>query len=225
MQSLFDAEAPVPTEGIDLRITDRDVILARTDLPRPQLDVFNAQTRRYEAMFTFGSPILGELAVPRAWMSVDVEVLKSRFRFVNTHLESVYPSLPGSDMIQAAQVDELLTATASAEIPVVLAGDFNANAEPGPEYTGAVEKIESRGFTDAWKSANPGDPGYTWPLFGEDQASGLTTPNERIDLIFVSGSVPPRPGRTLKVLSAERTGTKEPWASDHAGVVVELRLK
>ena len=225
MQSLFDAEAPVPTEGIDLRITDRDVILARTDLPRPQFDVFNARSRRYEAMFTFGSPILGELTVPRAWMSVDVEVLKSRFRFVNTHLESVYPGLPGSDRIQAAQVDDLLTAMARVETPVVLAGDFNANAEPGPEHTGAVEKIESMGFTDAWRSANPGDPGYTWPLFGEDQASGPKTPNERIDLIFIGGPVPPRPGRTLKVLSAQRTGTKEPWASDHAGVVVELRLK
>ncbi|MCX6633921.1 MAG: hypothetical protein NT090_02310 [Acidobacteria bacterium] len=108
---------------------------------------------------------------------------------------------------------------------MVLDGDFNANAEPGPEHTGAVAKIESRGFTDAWKSANPGDPGYTWLLFGEDQASGPKAPNERIDLIFIGGPVPPRPGRTLKVLSAQRTGTKEPWASDHAGVVVELRLE
>jgi endonuclease/exonuclease/phosphatase family metal-dependent hydrolase len=225
VQSLFDAEAPVPTEGIDLRITDRDVIVARTDLPRLEFDVFNARSRRYEERFTFGSPILGEIIVPRAWISVDVEILKSRFRFVNTHLESVYPSLPGSDRIQAAQVDDLLTAMAKVETAVVLAGDFNANAEPGPEHTGAVEKIESMGFTDAWKSANPGDPGYTWPLFGEDQASGPKTPNERIDLIFIGGPVPPKPGQTLKVLSAQRTGTKEPWASDHAGVVVELRLK
>jgi endonuclease/exonuclease/phosphatase family metal-dependent hydrolase len=225
VQPLLDAEAPVPTELIDLRITDRDVILARTDLPRPQFDVSNVQTHRYEAIFRFGSPVLGELAVPRGWMSVDVEVLKTQFRFVNTHLENVYPFLPDGGQVQAAQVEELLAWTATAGMPVVMAGDFNANAEPGPEHTGAVEKIVAAGFADAWRTANPGDSGYTWPLFGEDQASGPKNPNERIDLVFAGGRVPGWPVRAVSIVAAERTGALEPWASDHAGVVAKVWLK
>ena len=68
---------------------------------------------------------------------------------------------------------------------------------------------------------NPGDPGYTWPLFGEDQNSGPTMPNERIDLIFVVGAAS---GPSPAVLSAVRTGVAPPFALDHAGVLVEVRL-
>ena len=225
VQSLADAEAPVPAEGIDLRITDRDVILVRIDLPRSQFDVFNAQAHRYEAVFRFGSPILGELVVPRGWMSVDVAVLKSKLRFVNTHMEQAYPGLPNGDETQQAQVSELLAALAAPGMPVILAGDFNANAEPGPEHTGAVQTIVGAGFSDAWKWANPGDPGYTWPLFGEDQFSGPTTPNERIDLIFTGGDTPRWFGRDPNVLSVEQIGVEAPWASDHAGVVMTLRMR
>ena len=32
----------------------------------------------------------------------------------------------------------------------ILAGDFNANAEPGPDHTGTVQAILSAGFADAW---------------------------------------------------------------------------
>jgi len=223
VQSLLDAEAPVPTEGLDLRMTDRNVILARIDLPQSQFDISNVQTHRYRTIFQFGSPLLGEFVEPAGWMSLDVEVFKSKVRFVNTHLEST--SVPQGDQIQLAQVDELLAALASPGMPVILAGDFNANAEPGPEYTGSVRKIVLAGFPDSWQWANIGDPGYTWPLFGEDQASGPTNPNERIDLIFTGGAISLWFGRDLNVLSAERTGTTAPWASDHAGVAVKVRLK
>ncbi len=220
-QFLMDAEAPVPTEGIDLRITDSDVILVRSDLPRPQLRVSNAQVHQYRAKFAYGSPMLGELVVPRGWMSLDVNVLNKAFRFVNTHMESTYPGLPNGATTQLAQIDELMAELAGSTVPVILAGDFNSNAEPGPEQTGGVEKIVAAGFNDCWALLHPGDPGYTWPLFGEDQMSGPKTPNERIDLIFAGGFL----SRKFEVLSAERTGMEMPWASDHAGVVAKVELK
>lgn len=223
VQPLLDAEAPVPAEGIDLRMTDRNVILARTDLPQSQFDISGAEMHRYSTIFQFGSPLLGEFVEPAGWMSVDVAVMNSKFRFVNTHLEST--SVPQGDQIQLAQVKELLAALASTGTPIILAGDFNANAEPGPEHTGAVQQIVSAGFSDSWAWANPGDPGYTWPLFGEDQANGPTNPNERIDLIFTGGSVSLWFGRNPNLLSSERTGTTGPWTSDHAGVVVKLQLQ
>jgi endonuclease/exonuclease/phosphatase family metal-dependent hydrolase len=223
IQSLLDAEAPVPTEGIDLRMTDRNVILARIDLPRSQFEVSNVQTNVFSTIFEFGSPLLGEFVEPTGWISVDVSVFKTTIRFVNTHLEST--GVPGGEQIQEAQVGELLTSLASREMPVVLAGDFNANAEPGPEHTGAVERIVSAGYSDTWDALHPARPGYTWPLFGEDQAGGPTTPNERIDLIFVGGTHSSRFDRAIRVLSAERTGVVSPWASDHAGVVASVWVK
>jgi endonuclease/exonuclease/phosphatase family metal-dependent hydrolase len=149
--------------------------------------------------------------------------MNSKFRFVNTHLESA--GVPQGAQIQLAQVNELLAALTSTGTPIILAGDFNANAEPGPEHTGAVQQIVSAGFSDSWTWANPDDPGYTWPLFGEDQASGPTNTNERIDLIFTGGSVSLWFGRNPNLLSSERTATTGPWTSDHAGVVVKLQLQ
>jgi endonuclease/exonuclease/phosphatase family metal-dependent hydrolase len=222
VQSLLDAEAPVPSENLDLRMTDRNVILARNDLPQSQFDISNVQTHRYTTIFQFGSPLLGEFVEPAGWMSLDVEVMKSKVRFVNTHLESA--SVPNGEEIQVAQASELLAALASAGMPIILAGDFNANAEPGPEHTATFQKIVSAGFADCWKWVNPTDPGYTWPLFGEDQLSGPATPNERIDLIFTGGDIYRWFGRDPNVISVELTGTAAPWSSDHAGIVMKRRL-
>ena len=223
VQWLLDAETPVPSEGIDLRMTDRNVILARIDLPRSQFKLSNVQISDFDTIFQFGSPLLGEFVEPMGWMSVDVEILKSKFRFVNTHLQST--GVPGGEQIQAAQVDELLAVLTSRSMPVVLAGDFNSNAEPGPEHTGSVERIVAAGYSDAWDQVKPARPGYTWPLFGEDQANGPATPNERIDLIFTGSGSTSCLRADPRVLSAERTGVKSPWASDHAGVVASLWVK
>ena len=225
VQAELDSEAPVPSRNIDLRTTDRDVILARLDLPQSQFDLTNAQTHRYRSTFSFGNPILGQLTAPSGWMAVDVVVNGSKMRFVNTHLQTPIAGLPQAEQVQASQADELLINLLFAGMPVVLAGDFNANAEPGPEHTGTAQKIVRSGFVDAWDALHPFDPGYTWPLFGEDQKSGPTVPNERIDLIFAGGLLPSWLGRNPTVLSAERTGTTAPFASDHAGLVVKLRLK
>ena len=196
VQNLMDAEAPVPTEGIDLRITDRDVVLARNDLPRSQFDVYNVQTHRYQAVFKFGSELLGELEVPRGWIAADVQMENFKFRFINTHLECVYPYFP-TDQTQAAQVTELLAGLASPDKLLILAGDFNANAEQGPEHTGAVEKILAAGFADAWRSSRMGEPGYTWPMFGEGstQRSDYVQRTHRPDFHrgYSSSLVRPRP--------------------------------
>jgi endonuclease/exonuclease/phosphatase family metal-dependent hydrolase len=218
VQSEVDAEAPVPTENKDLRLTDRDIILARLDLPQLQFDLFNAQTHRFQAAFAFGNPILGQITVPSGWLSVDGVMNGSPFRFVDTHLQTPIAGIPEATAVQLLQTTELLASLASSGMPVILAGDFNANAEIGNEHTLSVEQIVAAGFTDAWHFAHPFDPGYTWPLFGEDQNSGPTVPSERIDLVFSGGTHP------ATVVTAERTGMTPPFASDHAGVVVKLKL-
>ena len=64
VQAELDAEAPAPNPGIDLRTTDRDVILANLDQPQSQFDLVDAQTHRYKAVFNFGNAMLGQLPVP-----------------------------------------------------------------------------------------------------------------------------------------------------------------
>jgi endonuclease/exonuclease/phosphatase family metal-dependent hydrolase len=225
VQTEMDTEAPAPSYNADLRLTDRDVILARLDLPQTQFDLVNAQTHRYKTVFNFGNDMLGQIAVPCGWLAVDATVNGSQFRFVNTHLQSTVAGVPEAQQVQVAQADELLAKLLHADMPVVLAGDFNSNAEPGPEYTGTAQRILTAGFVDAWKFLHPSDPGYTWPLFGQDQNSGPATPNERIDLIFAGGSLQFWFGQTPTVVSAVRTGATPPFASDHAGLVVKLQLK
>jgi endonuclease/exonuclease/phosphatase family metal-dependent hydrolase len=109
-------------------------------------------------------------------------------------------------------------------VPIILAGDFNSAAEPSEYYpsdgTSSYGYIAAN-FLDAWDAIHPSDPGYTWPLFGEDYMSGYSvTPFERIDLIFSRG---------LKPLSVISTGTrpdsKGVYASDHVGVVADFDLE
>lgn len=158
-------------------------------------------------------------------MAVDVVANGSKFRFVNTHLQSPIAGIPQAGQVQRTQAEELLANLSLAGMPVVLAGDFNSNAEPGPEDTGTAQRIVDAGFVDSWKSVHPADPGYTWPMFGEDQNGGPTVPNERIDLIYAGGPLQPWFGNAPAIVTADRTGTTAPFASDHAGLVVKLRLK
>jgi endonuclease/exonuclease/phosphatase family metal-dependent hydrolase len=225
VQNHLDAEAPVPTAGIDLRLTDRDVMLARMDWPQAVFDTTNAQAHRYQALWQVGSPVLGQLAIPRGWLAADVAVQGVKVRFVATHLESTEPGIPDAQHAQEAQADELVAALAGSDVPVIVAGDFNSNAEPGPEQTASVRKLINAEFVDAWRAAHPGDPGFTWPLFVGDPTVS-TVPNERIDLVFSRGLRYVGFTRGLPVVSAERTGMASGnYASDHAGLVVKLQLQ
>jgi endonuclease/exonuclease/phosphatase family metal-dependent hydrolase len=227
-QTLIDAELPVPTEGIDLRLTDRDVILARNDNLQAQFDVIAVQAHRYQAVFQFGSALMGQLLIPRGWLSVDVNAGGRQFRFFTTHLESTYPGLPQGEETQLAQTGELIAAMAASPVPVVVAGDLNSNAEFGPERTGSVQKIVAAGFADAWVATHAGDPGYSWPLFIDDPAVPAVVINERIDLVLTKGFGPLWFGRDASVVSAELVGRTKPasgiFTSDHAGLVVKIQL-
>jgi len=224
-QTLLDVEAPNPGDGIDIRITDRDVILARNDLLQSEMDVTNVQARRYRSTFVFGSDLLGKLAVYRGWMSADVTLRGSTFRFVNTHLESPIPGIPAADQNQVKQAAELVASLNDAGMPVIVAGDFNSNADPGPDRYDTNQVIVGAGFDDAWRAVYPGLPGNTWPLFGEDQAAGPAVPIERIDLIYTRATRNTGFSRGLSVLGIERVGIAAPFPSDHAGVVATLRLE
>ena len=84
----FDGEVPTAL-GFDARLTDRDVILARTDLRKSQLKLSKSRADHFENNLVLESPALGRLEILRGWTSIDAKVRGKKYRFVNTHLEGV----------------------------------------------------------------------------------------------------------------------------------------
>jgi endonuclease/exonuclease/phosphatase family metal-dependent hydrolase len=212
-QAAFDGELPAMdwpvvaggTGGlVDVRLTDRDVILVRRT---SALNIKNAQG----GIFSDALPleVLGQpLPIIRGWTSVDVKHRGVKFRFINTHLEAFHAG------VAALQAIELVTTgPAATTLPVVLTGDFNA--APGePAYN--VISIGA-GFTDV---ADPGGgPTCCYDAALNDPTATL---DSRIDLIFTRGAI--------TTTSVHRVGvdpisdTQPRWASDHAGVVADLVL-
>ncbi len=205
--------ATFPT--IAVRLADRDVIIARDDVR-----VGNARTGTYQNIvsFPFGG---GVLPVPRGWGSADVQVQRTTFRFVNSHLEAF--GIPGVDaeQVRVAQAGELLAAQAAiaeqaGDLPMVYVGDYNSRAPDAPAY----DRLLAGVGTDAWTRSHPGEPGYTCCL-----GATLTDPNNpltsRIDLVLVSPDVKAPRATVVGDDPADMTASGL-WPSDHAGVVARL---
>jgi endonuclease/exonuclease/phosphatase family metal-dependent hydrolase len=219
MTTELDVEMPMFNADFtgfdDARLTDRDVILVRTDLPPGQLRVSNSQGGHFDARLTLNNG----LDVLRGWCSVDVFIRGERFRFLNTHLQD-----ESAPEIQFAQARELMAAYGPADtgLPVIMAGDFNADPD-GQNGTFSYPILIGGGFDDAWTELHPSDPGLTW---GHD--SGLADKNWgfvwRIDLVLFKG-------RTFvpKEIATVDTGLGRPaapfWPSDHAGVWATFELR
>ncbi len=227
----FDAEAPgfvAPGVLADIRLTDRDIILSRTDLPSGQISFSNVQQ---DTNFTTNLEIplgdTGEVFTSlRGWNSVDVQLMDQEFRFINSHLETLPPSdSPTFDLIediQSAQASELMTEPANTDLPVILVGDYNspANDPDSQSYNILVDA----GFNDVWNEKFPNELGYT---FGNQpdlrNEVPLVLDPQRIDLVMYRGD--------LMAESIDRVG-EEPedrtssglWPSDHAGLVATLTL-
>jgi endonuclease/exonuclease/phosphatase family metal-dependent hydrolase len=212
----LDAEAPSAL-GFDVRVTDRDVVLARTDLALSQFQVLNVQLQNFAAQLVVTNPITGPLAIPRGWIAVDAQIRGTAYRFITTHLEGA------SVAIQIAQGNELLTGPGNTTAPIVFAGDFNSAAAGGPDSNATYGNLIQAGYTDAWAVSLPGNPGFTWPLHGEDPFTPASTPTERIDLVLVRSGVGVLGAQNIGNTSADLTPSGL-WPSDHAGVVAMLAM-
>jgi endonuclease/exonuclease/phosphatase family metal-dependent hydrolase len=215
----FDAEFPgiIPGKGLsDIRLTDRDVILARADAKTSELKLSNIQTGHFVTNVVFPIPG-GFFTLLRGWASVDAKVRGETFHFVTTHLESDVPP------VRAAQAIELVTGPANTKLPVLLAGDFNSDADGSvsPEAYGILLGAH---FLDAWRETHPGDTSRTC-CNNELLTNSDPFPEDfgRIDLVLFRGSFTP--------LDAERFGEKLStsvpplWPSDHAGVAATLQIR
>jgi len=216
----FDVENPGYTApGVlqDIRLTDRDVILARTDLPSSELKLSNVQTANFHTNATFPIGTSGQsVTILRGWGSVDVTSGGHKFRFINTHLEQE----GFFNQVQVAQGNELLSGPANTSLRVILVGDYNSRADG--TGTPTYSNLTGAGFTDAWSVTHPGELGNT---FGHEPLLRNTTVNltQRIDLVLFRSSVSAVNADVVGDELSDRTPSGL-WPSDHAGLMATLGL-
>jgi endonuclease/exonuclease/phosphatase family metal-dependent hydrolase len=217
---LFDLEAPVPITTtvppatIDVRLTDRQVILAISGLPtsNPRSGVFSTLLPIPDVLDPSGGTTT--LIITRGWTAVDATVGGQQLAFYNTHLEAFGPGV-----VRIAQATELATDVLGPDllstVAQVLVGDLNST--PGTEGHGVVTLA---GFDDLWAAAGAGD-GFTC-CFDADLTVSTATLDQRIDYVLWRGPrLTPTATAPPTIVGDElgdRTGTPPRWPSDHAGV-------
>jgi hypothetical protein len=221
----FDVENPGYTApGVlqDIRLTDRDVILARTDLPASELKLSNVQTANFRSNASLPIGTTGQyVTILRGWGSVDVTSSGHKFRFINTHLEQEGPF----NQVQVAQGNEILSGPASTSLPVIMGGDFNSRADGSgtPTYSKLIgDGIGEGRFDDAWSVTHPEELGNT---FGHEPDLLNTTVNltQRIDLVLFRGSLSAVDADVVGDELNDRTPSGL-WPSDHAGLMARIGL-
>jgi endonuclease/exonuclease/phosphatase family metal-dependent hydrolase len=215
------------SEGSDIRLTMRDVILLRASSDLRVLAKGGAQYDTKVPVNVGGSM----LNIVRGYGWVDVAHGSGQpFRFVNTHLEAF------SSLAALGQAQELLAETTAPDKTTVIACD--CNSDPLNHTTKPVDPIPTPhsapynlvtgpgGFTDMWITWRPANQGWTSGLNERVNEPAPGSWTHRIDMIFAR----PGPGQELDVVAGEVTGdepaAKDPvtglWPSDHAGVVLTI---
>ena len=206
----MDIEMPMFTDtGIDdARLTDYDVILARSDVV-----VSRPMSANYTNAFTieeFG------LVAKRGYAAVDATISGSTYRVINTHLEA---EAIGEES-RIAQMRELVDVLSEETLPIILLGDFNTPAPDGTAY----QILLSAGYVDIWQmdSQGTGNTCCQAPALQNETSQH----RKRIDQIFVRNLEIPTQilTHTIGDTPSERLPSGL-WPSDHAGVVAYLTFE
>jgi endonuclease/exonuclease/phosphatase family metal-dependent hydrolase len=201
-----------PATGlVDLRLTDRDVLLVRADAADRFSDPENGH---YTAQFS--EPFLtGLVTSTRGWTSIDYRPdSTTTVRILNTHLEV---GDPVTGTTQEQQGEEFLALVAESPHPVIALGDFNSPADGSttPTYRDLTAVLD-----DAWASARPADPGWTCcqpPPLADPVGREFT----RIDLVLVPDDWSVT--RVARIADQPFRSAPPPlWASDHFGVTARI---
>lgn len=214
----FQLAGPLPDLTNWVFVQDTDVMLARAD--SDDLKLSNVQWGNYHILLTLPTAA-GPVTITRGWGSADASLHGRKFRFIVTHLENYIAQAPGTLLIQEAQAKELADGPAyEMNMPVIIAGDFNADALGNDASIATWQEMLSFGFTDAWAARYPHIPAPTWPLL--DTSPDDSTAFQRIDYIWTLGDV--RPLNLNRVGVAPHHKVSGLWPSDHAGVRAHLQF-
>jgi len=210
-----DAELPADDGNggrFDLRLTDRDVILARDGVATESGTAVSYVNVLNLPVGGLSGPVL---AFRRGYCTVAVTIGAARFTFATSHLE-----IGAVPEVQIGQADELLAGLAKVPGPLLLIGDFNSAATP--QSTTAYPRLVAK-LHDAFAEAHPGDPGLT--CCQAPDLRNLTSQNdERVDLILYRGDF----AVTSAALVGDDATRRTPsglWPSDHFGVAATLGIR
>jgi endonuclease/exonuclease/phosphatase family metal-dependent hydrolase len=213
----FQLAGPLPDLTNWLFVQDTDVMLVRD---KGDLTLSNIQWGNYPTLLSLPT-VAGPVTITRGWGSADVSLHGQQFRFIVTHVENYIAQAPGTLLIQEAQAKELADGPAyEMNMPVIVAGDFNADALGNDASIATYQEMLSFGFTDAWGARYLNDPAPTWPLLNSSATN--STAFQRIDYIWTLGDV--RPLNLSQAGAAPHDKVSGLWPSDHAGVRATLQF-
>jgi endonuclease/exonuclease/phosphatase family metal-dependent hydrolase len=195
--------------GYAIRLTQRNAILRNYRVPPSVLSV----TRTASATFIANSTIptaRGLLVDRRGWALADIVAGESKFRLINTHLDS------SSESVRRQQIRELLDGPAAASDPVVLTGDLNSGPAKQPDASAYADLLDA-GFVDVF--AEDARNATWWDT--ENLRNGRRRPGARWDHVLTRPRFGVRARRTIQPDIWTRAANHL-WPSDHAGLVVEL---
>jgi hypothetical protein len=206
----FDFEAS--TTDQDVRLTQRDVILARVGSRVKFGKTFAGGYTNH-----FDPPTVnGPAPQLRGWVGVDGTLAKRKFRFVTTHLEAYSPAIADQQMNQLLNPGGPL---ASKKRQSILVGDFNSAPSDNEDDRGTEREDNAYDSAIAAGFVNP-LPRRATCCFAEDLHSTADKLDTWIDHIVV------RP--KISAVRSGIVGTKQVgglFPSDHAGIFATLRLK
>jgi endonuclease/exonuclease/phosphatase family metal-dependent hydrolase len=182
--------------------TDREVVLARTDVPNFTVTGAEAHSFVNDAILSTPS---GPLPLQRGYVLVNAAIEGMPFQFVSTHLDETHSAA------QPLEADEILARLGMSAEPQLVVGDFNSRPD---EPTRA--ELLGAGFTDSGTSLGP--TCCQAPDLN-NQASPLGM-NKRYDYVFERGF---SAIDSVALIGDQPFESMRPrWPSDHAGVVATL---
>ena len=202
-----------------VNFTDRDVVLARSDV-----SIEAVANDNYAATYELTPDVI----LKRGWIRVSTRIRGVTYHFVNTHLET-QPLAP----VQAGQLDELLgSVVAGLRGVTVLVGDLNSDAEAeegDPSWTISYDELIAEGFVDVWdESHSSSKPGFTC-CNASDLRNLESSFDQRIDFVLVRGRRRLIEG-LIDDVDIEVVGDEIGdltvgglWPSDHGGLLARFR--
>ncbi|MBB5868025.1 endonuclease/exonuclease/phosphatase family metal-dependent hydrolase [Allocatelliglobosispora scoriae] len=159
----------------------------------------------------------------RPALSALIDAPHATVPFVTTHLSSM-PWHSGRRIRQLTWLAEHAATRSVDAHPPVVTGDFNAmpDSDEIRRFQGVLTEPAYPGlsFIDAWRFADPADPGFTWDRRNPAVAVG-PVPSARIDYVHI-GLRWHGPGQVRSVRLAGTEPVDGVWPSDHAAVVADL---
>ena len=147
----LDRTAPLDMNGNLVRFEDRHAVLLRVAPNPTRVRPYNIQSQTFTTLYESASPLLGTVRAPRSWIAVDATLSGRKFRFIETHLESL------EEAVQVAQNKELIAGPVDTPLPIIMVGDFNSNGNRRPDLpdnTPTYPELIAAGFQDTWAAVN-----------------------------------------------------------------------